>query len=83
MRLLLKLGSGVLVRFVGMIAESFALWIFHEVSEGAEDSGESLADIWSFCIWFVRRLASQLCGRGGRQFDEYGEEHEPAFFGAR
>lgn len=82
MRLLLKLGAGVVVRFVGLLAESFATWLFHEVSE-SEDGGDSLTDIWNFCRWFVRTLAGQLCGRSRRQFDEYGEDHEPAFFGAR
>jgi hypothetical protein len=83
MRLLLKLGTGVIVRFVALLAESFATWLFHEVSEGGEEAGESLTDIWNFCRWFVRTLAGQLCGRSRRQFDEYGEAYEPAFFGAR
>jgi len=81
MRLLLKLGSGVLVRFVGMLAESFAQWLFHEVSEGG-DGRESLTDIWEFCRWFVRTLAGQLCGRARRQFDEYEGDFHPGLYGA-
>jgi len=83
MRLLFKLGAGVIARFAGLLAEHFAQWLFHEVSEGADDSGDSLADLWNFCHWFVRTLAGQLCGRSRRQFDEYGEDQDPAFFGAR
>lgn len=80
MRLLLKLGAGVVVRFVGLLAEHFAQWLFHEVSEGEGDA-DSLAGLWQFCQWFLRMR--QLCGRSRRQLDEYGEEYEPAFFGAR
>jgi hypothetical protein len=83
MRLLLKLGTGVVVRFFGLLAESFAQWLFHEVSEGAEDSGESLSDIWNFCRWFVRTLAGQLCGRFRHQFDQSEEDYQPGFYGAR
>ena len=82
MRLLLKLGAGVIARFLGLLAEHLAQWLFHEVSDGSDDTGESFADIVNFCRWFVRTLAAQLCGRSRRQFDEYGED-EPGFFGAR
>jgi len=82
MRLLLKLGAGVVARFAGLLAEHFAQWLFYEVSEG-EEGADSLTELWQFCQWFLRMLGGQLCGRSRRQFDEYGEEHDPGFFGVR
>lgn len=81
MRLLFKLSAGVIVKFLGLLAESFAGWLFHEVSE-AEDGGESFTDIWSFCRWFVKSLAAQLCGRR-HQLDQYEDDCQPGFYGAR
>ena len=83
MHLLLKLGAGVLARFVGMLAEQFAQWLFHEVSEGSDDPTRSLSELCHFGRWFVRMVASQLGGRQRRQFDGYEEEYQPDFYGAR
>lgn len=83
MHLLLKLGTGVLARFIGLLAEHLAQWIFHEVSDGSDNAGNVLGNFVAFCRWFLRTLAGQLAGRASRRFDEYGEEHEPGFFGAR
>ncbi len=35
MRLLLKLGTGTVARFLGMLAEHFAQWLFHELETPA------------------------------------------------
>ena len=83
MQLLLKLGAGVLARFVGMLAEHFAQWLFHEVSEGAESACESLSELMQFGRWFLRNLAGQLCGRSRRHFSGYEEDYQPDFYGAR
>lgn len=80
MRLLLKLGAGLLARFLGLLTERFAEWLFQQVSEGAEDAGESLADICSFGRWFIQDLAAQLGGRRRRL--QYGDDYEQGLFEA-
>lgn len=84
MRLLLKLGAGVVARFIGLLAEHFAQWLFHEVSEGAEAAADSLSEFWEFGKWFVRTLAGQLGGSRSRyHFDRYEEDYQPGFYSGR
>ena len=83
MRLMLKLGAGILARFVGMFTEHFAQWLFGQISEGEDEIGESFSDLCRFFKWFMRTLAAQLGGRSRRRFDEYGDEYEPGFYGGR
>lgn len=79
MRLLLKLGAGLLARFLGLLTERFAEWLFQQVSEGAEEAGESLKDLCTFGRWFIQDLAAQLSGR--RRL-HCGDEYEQGLFEA-
>ena len=83
MQLLWKLGIGISARFLGMLAEHFAQWVFHEVSEGAETACESLSDLLQFGRWFLKMLAGQLCGRSRPRFEGYGGEFHPDYYGAQ
>lgn len=84
MQLLLKLGAGVLARFIGLLADHFAQWLFHEVSEGADAAAtDSLSQFLEFGQWFIKTLAAQLCGRPRHHFDGYEDEYQPGFFGSR
>jgi hypothetical protein len=76
----LKFGLGCLARLLGMVAEQWAQWLFHQVSTGAESGLDLLAESWQFCQWFLRMLAGQFSGRSRPQYDDYGEEMRPGLF---
>jgi hypothetical protein len=82
MRMLLKLGTGMLARFLGMLAEHLAQWLFHQVSEGAGDAC-SVTQLQQFARWFLKMLAGQLCGRSRHHLDQYEDDLQPGFYGAR
>jgi len=81
MGLLLKLGTGVVARFLGLVAEHLAQWLFNQVSEGADDTGYSLSQLRQFGRWFLRMLAGRLCGSSGRHFSDYEEGFHPGLYG--
>lgn len=83
MGLILKLGTGMVARFLGLLAEHLAQWLFQQVSEGADDTGYSFSQLQQFARWFLRMLAGQLGGRSRHHFSEYEEDHEPGLYGAR
>lgn len=83
MGLLLKLGTGMVARFLGLLAEHLAQWLFQQVSEGVDDTGYSLSQLQQFARWFLKMLAGQLCGRSRHHFSEYEEDHDLGLYGAR
>lgn len=83
MGLLLKLATGMGARFLGLLAEHLAQWLFQQVSEGADEAAYSLSQLHQFSRWFLRMLAGQLCGRSRHQYDQYEEDYQPGFYGAR
>lgn len=83
MQLLLKLGTGLLARFAGLLAENFAVWLFNQVNEGADQTADTLSQLRQFGRWFLRMMAGQLCGRSRQSLNEYEEDYHPGFYGAR
>jgi hypothetical protein len=78
----LTFGIGVVARFISLLAEQFAQWLFEEVSEGAEGVAHSFSALWDFMESFVRSLAGHLSGGSRRRFEEY-EECQPRYYGSR
>jgi hypothetical protein len=77
---LMTFGIGLTARFVALLAEQFAQWVFHRVSEGAEAGFDLLAELWHFCRWFLRSTAGDFCGRSGRYRSDYEEEWQPGAY---
>ena len=82
MELLLKLGTGLAARFLGLVAENFALWMFNQVNEGADETADTLSQLRQFGRWFLQMLAGQLCGRSRHQFNDEDDYH-PGLYGTR
>src|SRR5262245_43254786 len=74
----LTFGIGVAARFVSLLAEQFAQWLFQEVAEGADEVAHSFSQLWEFVQSFVRSLAGNFCRRR-RRFDEF-EEYQPGYY---
>lgn len=53
MRQSVLFGIGVLARFLAMLAEHFAQWIFDQTSQGAEAGMDLLGGIWEFGESFI------------------------------
>ena len=80
MQPMLTFGLGLTARVVALLAEQFAQWVFHRVSEGAEAGFDLLAEFGRFCRWFLRSTAGEFCGRRGRYPDDYEEEWQPGMY---
>ena len=75
-----KFSLAMTARTIGMLAEHFAQWLFHQVSNGADAAGDFLEDVWEFCQWFLQMTAGQLCGRSSRRNGSYEEEWQPGLY---
>jgi len=60
-------GISMLARFIGILAEHFAQWVLHRISDGRAD----FSDLRGFGESFWQMLAGQLCGRSVRYEEEY------------
>jgi hypothetical protein len=76
----IKFSIAVLARTLGLVAEHFAQWLFHQVSEGAEYGLGFLDDVWEFGQALLRMLAEQFGGRSRRRYDEYGDDLHPGLY---
>lgn len=65
---------GVLARLVGLIAERYAGWLLHKVSEGAELGIDALTDLREFMQWLLHSAASQLSGGRGYAYGDYEDQ---------
>ncbi len=82
MGLFLKLGAGFVARFIGLLAENLAVWLFNQVNDGADDT-DLLLQLRQFGRWFLRMLAGQLCSGSRHHFDAYEEDFPSGVYGAR
>lgn len=77
----IKFTIGLAARTLGLVAEHFAQWLFHQVSSGAECGLGFLDDVWEFGQALLRMLAGQLSGRrSSRRFDDYGEDLQSGLY---
>ncbi len=70
----LKFTLGMLARTLGLVAEHFAKWLFHQVSDGAQYGLGFLDDLWEFGQALVRMLAEQFGGRSRHRDADYGDD---------
>lgn len=80
MRPLLTFGIGMIARVLAMLAEHFSRWVFQQVSEGSEAGLDLLGELYQFCLWFLRMMASRLGGRRHRHHEEYDDELEAGYY---